>query len=95
MKLADKHWEKIKDLIPDGKKKSDGKGRPWRDKRDVLDGILWILKTEAQWSHLPPMYPPYQTCHRRFQPNFIRGKNTYKNSATKLQKLFDFTFNDS
>ena len=67
MKLTDKQWEKIKDLIPDGAKRTDGKGRPWRDKREVLDGILWILKTGAQWSHLPSTYPPYQTCHRRFQ----------------------------
>ncbi len=27
--------------------------------------------------------------------NFIRGKDTNKNSATKLQKLFDLTFNDT
>ena len=67
MKLTDKQWEMIKDLIADGPKRSDGKGRPWRDKRDVMDGILWILRTGAQWSHLPPIYPPYQTCHRRFQ----------------------------
>jgi transposase len=67
MKLTAKQWEVIQDLIPDGAKRSDGRGRPWRDKRDVLEGILWILKTGAQWSHLPPEYPPYQTCHRRFQ----------------------------
>ena len=67
MKLTDKQWDKIKDLIPDGPKRPDGKGRPWRDKREVLEGILWILKTGAQWSQLPPIYPPYQTCHRRFQ----------------------------
>lgn len=67
MRLTDKQWEKLKDLIPDGPKRADGKGRPWRDKREVLEGILWILKTGAQWSHLPPIYPPYQTCHRRFQ----------------------------
>ncbi len=30
----------------------------------VLDGILWILKTEAQWNHLPPMYLSYHTCRR-------------------------------
>ena len=71
MKLADKQWEVKKGLIPDGTKRSDGKGRPWRDKRDVLDGILWIWKTGAQWSHLPPMYPPYQTCHRSDGPQQI------------------------
>jgi hypothetical protein len=33
----------------------------------VLNGILWILGTGAQWCELPKKYPPYQTCHRRFQ----------------------------
>ena len=33
----------------------------------MLDGVLWILKTGARWQDLPKTYPPYQTCHRRFQ----------------------------
>lgn len=32
--------EVIRNLIPDGQKRVYGKGRPWRDKRDVLGGIL-------------------------------------------------------
>jgi hypothetical protein len=32
-----------------------------------LDGILWILRTGAQWEDLPRRYPPKSTCHRRFQ----------------------------
>ena len=67
MRLTEAQWEKIKDLIPEGRRRADGRGRPWRDKREVLEGILWILKTGAQWNHLPDEYPPYQTCHRRFQ----------------------------
>jgi transposase len=35
--------------------------------RAVLNGVLWILRTGAQWRELPRTYPPYQTCHRRFQ----------------------------
>jgi hypothetical protein len=33
----------------------------------VLNGILWILRTGAPWKDMPERYPPYQTCHRRFQ----------------------------
>lgn len=25
------------------------------------------MRTGAPWHDLPPRYPPYQTCHRRFQ----------------------------
>lgn len=67
MKLSEKQWEKIADLVPEGSVREDGKGRPWADRRRVLEGILWIVKTGARWRDLPKEYPPYQTCHRRFQ----------------------------
>ncbi len=42
-------------------------GRPPRDAHEVLNGILWVLRTGAPWKDLPERYPSYQTCHRRFQ----------------------------
>ena len=54
-------------LIGEMPRRADGRGRPWRSSREVLNGILWILRTGAQWADLPDRYPPYQTCHRRFQ----------------------------
>ena len=48
-------------------RRPDGKGRPWRDSRDVMNGIIWVLRTGAPWYDMPDRYPPYQTCHRRFQ----------------------------
>src|SRR5436190_1299634 len=44
-----------------------GRGRPWKPRRSVLNGILWVLRTGAPWSDLPDRYPSYQICHRRFQ----------------------------
>jgi transposase len=38
---------------------ADGRGRPWRSSREVLNGIMWILRTGAQWADLPERYPPY------------------------------------
>ena len=32
-----------------------------------MNGVLWVLRTGAPWHDLPSRYPPYQTCHRRFQ----------------------------
>jgi len=65
--LSDAQWAFIEPLLPALPKRSDGRGRPWRDSRQVLNGILWVLRTGAQWSEMPHRYPPYQTCHRRFQ----------------------------
>ena len=66
MDLTEAQWEKLKPLLAP-KRRPDGRGRPWRDARSVLNGILWILRTGAPWHDLPDRYPPYQTCHRRFQ----------------------------
>jgi transposase len=67
MDLTDEQWEILKPLIPEPPPREDGRGRPRKDPRDVLNGILWILRTGAPWKDLPERYPPYQTCHRHFQ----------------------------
>ena len=33
----------------------------------MINGILWVLRSGARWQDLPGRFPPYQTCHRRFQ----------------------------
>ncbi len=43
------------------------RGRPRRSEREVLNGVLWILRSGARWCDLPNRFPAYQTCHRRFQ----------------------------
>ena len=67
MDLTNEQWEVLEPLIPEPVRRADGRGRPWRNSRDVLNGILWVLRTGAPWRDLPERYPPYQTCHRRFQ----------------------------
>ena len=66
MDLTDVQWELLKPLV-EPKTPSSRRGRPWRDTRSVLEGVLWVLRTGAQWAEMPRKYPPYQTCHRRFQ----------------------------
>jgi len=65
--LSDEQWAIIEPLLGEMPRRSDGRGRPWRDHREVINGILWILRTGAPWADLPDRFPPYQTCHRRFQ----------------------------
>lgn len=55
-------------------RRADNRGRPWHDTRAVLNGVLWVLGTGAQWREMPEKYPPYQTCHRRFQQWVRSGK---------------------
>ena len=71
--LSDAQWKLIEPILRP-KRRTDGRGRPWQDTRAVLNGILWVLGTGAQWRELPQKYPPYQTCHRRFQRWVREGK---------------------
>jgi len=71
--LNDAQWKLIEPILRP-QRRADGRGRPWQDTRAVLNGILWVLGTGAQWRELPNKYPPYQTCHRRFQQWVRAGK---------------------
>src|SRR6201986_5168337 len=58
----------------------------WSDRRKVLNGVLWILRTGAPWQDLPPRYGPYRTAHRRFQ-NWVRSGVLEKLLLTLAQHL--------
>jgi transposase len=66
MDLTDAQWAVLEPTFRP-RRRPDRRGRPWTDARAVLNGVLWVLRTGAPWADLPRRYPPYQTCHRRFQ----------------------------
>jgi transposase len=45
----------------------DGRGRPWQEARQLLHGVLFILRTGCAWADLPRSYAPRSTGHDRFQ----------------------------
>lgn len=67
MDLTEEQWRILEAILPEEPVRDDGRGRPWSDRRKVLNGVLWILRTGARWQDLPPRYGSYQTAHRRFQ----------------------------
>src|SRR5579885_3264796 len=71
--LTDEQWEVVEPVLRP-RRRADRRGRPWHDTRAVLHGVLWVLGTGAQWRELPEKYPPFQTCHRRFQQWVRSGK---------------------
>ena len=88
MDLTDGQWSVIFPLIPEPPRRADGKGRPWKDCRSVMNGVLWVLRTGAPWYDTPDRYPPYQTCHRRFQQWVRSGvlEHVLQALATDLQE---------
>jgi transposase len=60
--LTDEQWEKLEPLLPPQKPRT---GRPSKDHRTVINGILWIIKTGAPWEDLPERYGSPKTVSSR------------------------------
>lgn len=60
--LTDDIWERIAPLLPENGRR----GKQWKDHREVVNGILWKIRTGAPWRDLPSRYGPWQTCYDRF-----------------------------
>jgi transposase len=70
--LTDAQWAVLEPYFASPLLRSDGRGRPWRDARAVLNGVLYVLRTGCAWADLPRCYPPKSTCHDRLQ-TWIEG----------------------
>lgn len=60
--LTDEAWERIEPLLP----KQMRCGR-WNDHRLTLNGMFWILNTDAQWRDMPERYGKWQSVYHRYQ----------------------------
>jgi transposase len=74
--LSDSLWQEIEPLLPLPKSRSRGRGkkrrniggRPPADRRKLMSGILYVLRTGCQWNALPKeKYGSGKTAHRYFQ----------------------------
>ena len=62
--LTGGQWERIQPLLPP--EKTGKKGRPRKDNRMMLNGMLWMNHSGAQWRQLPKRYGPWQSVYARF-----------------------------
>lgn len=61
-RLTDEQWKLIAAEFGDPKPT----GRPPVDRRMVLDGILWIMRTGSPWRDMPEEFGAWQTVWRLF-----------------------------
>jgi len=78
--ISDEFWEAIKDNIPDRQrdpnktyKCAPGRGRKPLDKRKVMEGILYVLRTGCLWKAVPKEYGAASSIHKYFQEWLAAG----------------------
>ena len=62
--LTKEQWERVKAVLPP--EKTGKRGRPRKDERKMLNGMLWIARSGAQWREEPEVYGPWQSVYARF-----------------------------
>ncbi|MCP3717221.1 transposase [Paraburkholderia sp. CNPSo 3281] len=71
--ITDEEWQRVMPLLPELRPRTELRGRPLANTRSVLNGVLWVMYSGANWSAMPRRYPSYQTCHRRFKTWHYNG----------------------
>lgn len=61
-RLSDDAWEQIADVFPP----PAAVGRKRKDPRDVVDGILYVLRTGCPWRDLHEEFGPWQSVYHHF-----------------------------
>jgi transposase len=96
--LTDEQWERLKPLLPPQKPAT---GRPSKDHRTVINGMLWIMRTGAPWEDLPESYGSHKTVSSRFYRWRKAGiwdkilAEVQKDADTKGQVEWELHFVDS
>ena len=61
--LSTSQWQRMEGFLP---------GRPGyvgvtaKDNRSFVNGVLWVLRSGAQWKDLPQEYGNWKSVHKRF-----------------------------
>lgn len=84
--LSDQQWARIAPLFRQRTRRSQA-GRPPKDHRPIVNGILWVLHTGAPWRDLPECYGPWPTVFTRF--NHWRRDGTWVRIVTSLLDELD------
>ena len=85
-RIPDPLWNEISLILP-SENPNNTIGLPAVSFRNVLDGILFVLRTGCQWKRLPKEYGSGSTCHRRFQQ--WSSSKVFQKLWARLLKLYD------
>ncbi|MBO9542032.1 transposase [bacterium] len=76
--FTDAEWAMLEPLIPQAKR--GGRPEEW-PKREIVNAILYILRSGCPWRMLPHDFPPYTTVYDYFRAWRDQGLRERSNSA--------------
>jgi transposase len=82
--VSDEVWAMISPLLPAERGR---KARPCRDNREMVNAMLWILRTGAPWRDLPSHFPPWKSVHTRFSRWAAQG--IWQRALLEMTKFAD------
>jgi putative transposase len=68
--LDDRQWAKVEAFLDSER----GAGRPPKDNRLFVEGVLWLQRTGVPWRDLPDAFGPWSTVFNRFDRWSKNGK---------------------
>jgi putative transposase len=78
--LTDEQWAVFRPLLPTSRV-----GHPrTRDLREVVDGILYVVKTGCPWRYVPKEYGHWSTCYYYFRQ--WREDGTWERAMGELRR---------
>ncbi|MBD2699978.1 IS5 family transposase [Spirosoma sp. BT702] len=64
--LSNQQWKQLKKLVPQPKKQAQGPGRNPLDLRQVINAILYVMRSGCSWAVLPNDYPNYKSVYHYY-----------------------------
>ena len=71
--VTDAQWSLIEPLLPTPQWRPGGPGRPPRDPRQLINGLLYLTKTGCPWALLPARFGPWKTVYDYFRRWSLNG----------------------
>jgi transposase len=82
--LTDEQWQVVEPILP---KRTATTGRKPKDPRQMLNGILWVLRRGAPWRDVPERYGRWQTVYDYYWR--WRDNGTFDRLLSALQIRLD------
>ena len=65
--LTDEQWTLIEPFLPQSKSGTRRGGRPPCERRVIVNGILYLVRSGCQWRMLPRDFGPWPTVHHYYR----------------------------